>query len=109
MDFSYGLAQKWLNITIKNMIVMEKWDSQLAKVKHYLHVPVDNYILDGARADFEDIVTSKKPWSKWNYEEYKIFQKALRKKLNVTPPIVWEFDVWVKMATREKVKQKPCK
>lgn len=104
--FAYGLAQKWLNIAIKNMIVVEQWESQLDRIKQYLHVPVDNYIMGEAQANEGMIIPSNQPWSKWEYTEYITFQKALREKLNGTPPIEWEFDVWAKSVASKKGIQK---
>lgn len=110
--FSYGLAQKWLNMTLKNMLIMEQWDTELEKIKSYLHVPVDSYIMeaaskcqvlikrkDGQYGEYKEGVS--KPWSQWNYEEYIEFQNALRQKLSEAP-IIWEGSAWVEIAQERK-------
>lgn len=43
--FKYGQAQKWLNMTIKYMLLLGRWDDNLAPIREKLHIPVDNYIL----------------------------------------------------------------
>jgi len=105
--FTYGLAQKWLNMTIKNMLLMaqEEW-AWLDQIKSYLHVPVDKYVLDEAykqldvRAKFEDKFTSL-AWSRWNdYDDlYFGFQERIRKVVNqredYDSPMGWEFVAWV--------------
>lgn len=112
-EFPYGLAQKWLNMTLKNMLIMEQWNTQLDTIKDYLHVPVDSYIMEAAskcqvaiqRKDGQyDIYREdvSKPWSQWDYEVYIEFQKELRKKLSEAP-IVWEGPAWIEIAkTRNK-------
>ena len=109
--FSYGVAQKWLNMTIKNMLVMEQWDSYLEPIKQYLHVPVDSYVMEAASTDLEIPIPCKnggvgkysltgskadsKPWSRWEYGDYIAFQEDVRK---ATPcPMDWEFGAWNKI------------
>ena len=110
--FTYGLAQKWFNMTFKNMRIMEKWDTELDKIKKYLHVPVDSIILKAASEMLKMEIIDKqgqfqlykegvsKPWSKWNYDDYIMFQKKLRK--SVDCPMDWEFDAWNKIKNEQK-------
>ncbi len=44
--FTYGHAQKWVNMTMKYILLMGLWDTELAHIKPYLHIPIDNYILN---------------------------------------------------------------
>lgn len=46
--FTYGHAQKWLNMTIKYMWLLGLWDEELQRIKDKLHIPVDRYILKAA-------------------------------------------------------------
>lgn len=46
-SFSYGQAQKWVNLTIKNMYVMGLWPS-LYGIEEHLHITIDSYILKAA-------------------------------------------------------------
>ena len=105
--FSYGLAQKWLNMTIKNMLVAETadWTQKLKRIRNLLHVPVDNYVLDaaykvlGIRDSKEGKYALKNPWSKWEYDVYIIFQEKIRNAIchreDYKCPIDWEFDAWI--------------
>lgn len=114
--FNYGHAQKWLNMTLKNMLVAEtaKWWGDLNNIRGLLHVPVDQYVI--CTADFqlgirrtndsgkvigrytEDKYIS---WSKWNeYDDlYLPFQKKIRDAIanrdDYECPIDWEFDAWI--------------
>jgi len=106
--FSYGLAQKWLNITLKNMLVAGLWDAKMRKLKKWLHVPVDDYVLKGAKSSKEpyglNIPKNELPergtWSSWDdYEkEYIKFQDLVREETTSKGfkcPIDWEFDAWI--------------
>ncbi len=121
--FSYGLAQKWVNMTLKNMMIMEgKWDAQLKAVTAYLHVPVDRYIIEAAwrmpdvilplNCSPEEKAKYRKSgyrddkciaWSKWEYPDYKNFQQSLRKALECEEksPIQWEGSEWLKIAQKK--------
>ena len=44
-EFSYGQAQKWLNMTFKYMWLLGIGESFMRKIGKQLHVPIDNYIL----------------------------------------------------------------
>lgn len=106
--YTYGLSQKIVNMTIKNMLVMEQWDSYFEPIKQHLHIPVDSYVMDAASGDLEIPIPCKnggvgkysltgsksdsKPWSRWEYGDYITFQEEVRK---ATPcPMDWEFGAW---------------
>jgi len=92
--FRYGIAQKWLNMTLKYMLVMGKWDSLLNPVKEFLHAPVDDTIIRMA-SDLGVITPSMNGWSHWEQSDYTSFQKELRQKIpDGMSPIDWEFKVW---------------
>lgn len=110
--YTYGLAQKQLNITFKNMMVMEQWDKQLEKIRNYLHCPVDSYIMEAASVMLDIAIPLKngdsgkykegdsKPWSQWDYNDYIVFQEAIRAAIEmptVSCPIDWEFGAWNKI------------
>lgn len=60
--FTYGNAQKWVNMTLKNLYIIgslhelvdlkdsEKWEKLLEKASEF-HAPVDNYILQAVWED----------------------------------------------------------
>jgi len=43
--FTYGHAQKWLNMTLKYMRLTGFWDDEFKRLKSVMHIPVDSYIL----------------------------------------------------------------
>ena len=118
--FTYGLAQKWLNMTIKNMIVMEneEWNKHFESLKKVLHVPVDDNIMEAA-SDIGITIPRKKgepgeypnydskPWSRWNEADYSGFQGKLRcvvgEKYQLTP-MEWEFPAWCEIAAKRESK-----
>lgn len=116
-EFTYGQAQKWLNMMLKYVLLVEG-DSVL---KSYLHIPVDSYIMQTVGADNPKLKhclklecvpkkdgtvgkyseSNSKPWSKWNYDEYIAFQNAVRTAVSESDynfPIEWENDAWIEVA-----------
>lgn len=116
-EFTYGQAQKWLNMMLKYVLLVEG-DSIL---KGYLHIPVDSYIMQTVGSDDpklkhclklecvpkkDDTVgkyseSSSKPWSKWDYDEYIAFQNAVRTAVSESDynsPIEWENEAWIEVA-----------
>lgn len=116
-EFTYGQAQKWLNMTLKYVFLVEG-DSVL---KSYLHIPVDSYIMqtvgsdnpkmkhclklecvpkkDGTVGKYSE--STSKPWSKWNYDEYIAFQNAVKiavSESDYKSPIEWENEAWIEVA-----------
>jgi hypothetical protein len=98
--FSYGQAQKWLNMTLKYMLIAQSgeldvgWEKSLNnKIVRSLHVPVDKYILDIAEKELE-VLPPEGAWSTWDYEEYETYQKDLRSEIKEKSPIEWEFTAW---------------
>ena len=93
----HGQAQKWLNMTFKYMLLF----NQEIGFQHYLHVPIDQYILNGAKRDLEVNRPPNAPhaWSKWQADDYMSYQIDIRKKIaenRYESPIAWEFEVWPK-------------
>lgn len=100
VEFYYGQAQKWLNMTFKYLYVIEK--TPLEKIFSYLHVPIDNYVFAIAR---KELGIRKPPisWSRWDdYEgQYMKYQKALRSKIIDCDPLRWEFKYWMREARQQ--------
>lgn len=48
--FTYGHAQKWLNMTLKYMRLTGFWDDEFERLKDVMHIPMDSYILKAASA-----------------------------------------------------------
>jgi hypothetical protein len=89
--FYYGQAQKWINMSLKNLSMIEH--ELVEKNYEYFHVPIDNYIIN---------ITGIKisvAWSRiTNYNEYLNFQKNFRVMYEGIP-LDNEFYLWLK-ATR---------
>jgi hypothetical protein len=59
--FTYGQAQKWINMTLKYLYVL---DPDKVDINFYnLHIPIDNYVFSVAQKEF-DIKYPTKPWSR---------------------------------------------
>ena len=110
--FYLGKAQKWINMSLKYIwlycdeISLQKWIS-------VLHVPIDRFIANdiakeigflpgyGERffTDLDSSFDSNKRNYCWSnitdYEEYIKCQRAIRKKIQDTTPIEWEFEHWL--------------
>ena len=111
LAFSYGIAQKWVNMTMKYMVItadlcalcdddfgfVQKFGDMIAKFRNDFHAPVDRYIIDAAGREFSDIVlpTEKESlqnykypsdyvesWSQWDPEMYKQFSSSLKAELD---------------------------
>lgn len=111
-NFTIGQAQKWVNMTLKYLWLL---NALPAGVKpEYLHVPIDSYIIKIAYSkkvtfkyalELED--KPKDSWSKLSkYEDYFKIQKAIRKAIktnttNETIPIKWESLAWIEVAEKQ--------
>lgn len=112
---NYGLAQKWLNMTIKNMIVMGLWNNILDNYLPYLHIPLDSYIFDAASGEegepicegenvkhlginekeyFKNYTWSNIPNNNAFIEKYYQYQKRIKEKTNCNQ-IEWEHKAWI--------------
>lgn len=113
--FHYGQAQKWVNMTLKYMFITEKWPECFENIKYFLHVPIDNYILEGIWDEkWEDVLKivkrgcidlekkfnsdKFKPWSQWDKDRYKDFIDCLRDKVKNQSLIEWETKTWLDVA-----------
>lgn len=93
--FTYGHAQKWLNMTIKYLYMLEA--TSFDEVFEYLHVPLDNYVFDIASSNL-GLERPKQPWSRWDdYDhQYLAYQKAIRERISEGSPLRWEFRYWLR-------------
>lgn len=98
--FTYGHAQKWINMTMKYLYLFEP--NRFDAIVEYLHVPIDNIVFDIAKEQLEIINVSKEAWSKWDDYEfvYLEYQNELREKIKeqkeFSSPFEWEFKNWGK-------------
>ena len=96
---TYGQAQKWINMTIKYLYVLD--DTEIKSIVQYCHVPLDKYILKYAKEKFGIKQEKEEPWSRWNdYDKYLKYQKSLREKIEDECPLRWEIKAWM-AATRK--------
>ncbi len=92
-----GQAQKWVNMFMKYMYLC---DDRMKELLPYLHIPIDNIILDGIKNHssyfpLQHKVSQCRPWSKLNdYNVYYDFQVKFR---DLFPkPLLHEFRLWNK-------------
>ncbi len=81
--FTYGNAQKWVNMTLKNLYIIgslhglvdlkdsEKWEKLLEKASEF-HAPVDNYILQAVWDDEKSTKTDSKSTTLKDRENIKL-------------------------------------
>ena len=93
VKFTYGHAQKWLNMTLKYLYILNGCDFK--NLIDFFHAPVDNYILDAANASLGVERPCKDAWSRWDdYTLYLNYQNQLREKLRGQSLFRWEFHAW---------------
>lgn len=97
VKLTYGHAQKWINMTIKYLYMLEA--DTFDDIFEFLHIPLDNYVFDIAK-DSLGITRPKVAWSNWdNYEkQYLQYQNMIREKITTELPLRWEFRYWLKAA-----------
>ena len=99
-----GQRQKWVNMTIKYMLLMGFWDDALKPYMEYIHVPLDSYIIKAAKSTGRNGLGIQMSIPEWNnindYEnEYFEFQKCIRNECKNTTPIQWEWYAWLNSAS----------
>ena len=89
--FYYGQAQKWINMSLKNLSMIEH--KLVENQYEFFHIPIDNYIIE---------ITGMKTSVAWSrisdYNEYIEYQNNFRNIYNGIP-LDNEFKLWLK-ATR---------
>ena len=90
--FYYGQAQKWINMSLKNLSMIEH--KLVEKQYEFFHIPIDNYIID---------ITGLKTTVAWsrlsNYDEYIEYQNKFRNTYNGIP-LDNEFKLWLKAKSK---------
>lgn len=97
VEFYYGQAQKWLNMTMKYLYIIGEYTYD--GIFQYLHIPIDNYVFSVAHQEL-GISHPKVSWSRWDdYKgQYMAYQSALRSQIQSYYPLRWEFKFWMKEA-----------
>lgn len=128
----YGIAQKWVNMTLKYLLIC---GYEFKEKERCLHVPIDSYIYKAfackqsenkyalfcqkvpvfhegegpGNLDYykEDGNNRTQPWSKLNRSDYISLQIAIREAVAslYASPIEWEGPAWIAQAKIEKAKR----
>ncbi|RNE49364.1 hypothetical protein [Corynebacterium alimapuense] len=94
----YGQAQKWLNMTLKYLAVLDH--PQVRYAYPYLHVPLDSVVFRMAEEDLKVKEPSLK-WSRLGEKAYLAYQDELYAAVNADSTITrsvmdWEAEYWIK-------------
>lgn len=103
-SFTYGLAQKWVNMTLKYLWLLDMLPEDLTAKS--LHVPIDSFILkkmqedvDEIRKDGDTYKYKGKSWSQLDdYDVYLDIQAKIGQIAGKTFPIEWEGPAWMDVA-----------
>ncbi len=117
--FTCGIAQKWVNMTMKYLYILNHiiicfdknntfskyYGKTIDSISEYLHIPLDSYIFKAVKEEFGIDANSKLNTSAWskieNYDNYKEYQDNIAEKLNNVSPIDWEAKAWIKAAKKK--------
>lgn len=106
-SFTYGLAQKWVNMMLKYLWLLDKLPEGLTEKS--LHVPIDSFILEKLQEENVDEIkrdgdTYKyigKSWSQLDdYDVYLDIQTKIGQIAGKTFPIEWEGSAWMDIAKK---------
>ena len=93
-----GQAQKWINMTLKNLLILgDKRISQITLNYKYFHIPIDNIIQDRFQISPYFLRKRFPVWSQIpDYENYLEYQKEVRKTFKNEIPIEVELAIFNK-------------
>lgn len=111
-SFTYGQAQKWVNMTLKYLWLLDMLPNDFEKS---LHVPLDSLILEklkykGVEEITGSVDTFKYKQHTWSDidepQDYKDLQKEIKKiaEEEEKTPIAWECSAWIEIAQKRKEK-----
>ncbi|MCI9448922.1 MAG: hypothetical protein HFE30_01550 [Clostridiales bacterium] len=94
IGFTYGHAQKWVNMTMKYLYILD--EANFSDVFDFLHIPIDSLIIDLATSELS-VSKPKFAWSKIpDYDTYFSYQTKLRDSIKDISPMRWEMKAWIK-------------
>lgn len=123
--FTFGIAQKWVNMTVKYLFIMNSvlketgnvvLDNICEKFDGMIDVPVDDYIIRAAcdggicvpcrdknkeYSGMKDKYSSKIPWSQWEDTYYTEFQETIKKEAGDEHILDYENRLWIKTAMKQ--------
>ena len=89
--FYYGQAQKWINMSLKNLSILNHQDVE--SFYEYCHIPIDNFIL--TKTGYNKLLNTA--WSRIDkYETYLNLQKKFREEYSGIP-LDTEFKMWLEV------------
>ena len=94
--FSFGHAQKWINMSVKYLILLEdRAVAGAAKLLPTAHTPLDSIILGVLHRDYDLLTASCEPWSKiTDYEVYMALQRSIRATFSPSFALSAELRLW---------------
>ncbi len=97
--FSFGQAQKWLNMTYKYIQVMGETRIPGYSIFYpFAHVPIDRIVLKQFKRKFSEFSPPKLSVESWSrlddYEEYMEYQRWIRNTFSGSAPLAVEFIEW---------------
>lgn len=117
--FTYGNAQKWVNMTLKNLYILsiafrssaqqqKSWNQVVLNHAERFHIPLDNYILKAAFSEFDAMQGRIKEYGKKNLE-YRIIAdgKAYCWSNVTTYEMYFDFQNALMTSIKEKYAQSP--
>jgi hypothetical protein len=91
--FTAGHAQKWVNMTLKYIYVMDGRIKGFDHLYEFCHVPFDNILIEALKKHgFE---APGDVWSKLDYDTYSGKQRWIRKHFKGLCPMDVEFKLWL--------------
>lgn len=104
--YTYGQAQKWVNMAMKYLIVLG--DADVIAKEKLLHIPLDSIIIDIALKN--KLLTQKtlddNHFTSWSgitdKKQYDAIQNEIRDNLKNQTPIIWEFQAWNDPSAKDK-------
>lgn len=97
IGYTYGQAQKWVNMTMKYLLVLKY--NPVEVIIDKLHIPLDSIIIEKATQKGKQLITKDDlgknfSWSRIEtYDHYWNIQNKLMTRIKGCP-ILWEFDSW---------------
>ncbi|HQP85568.1 MAG TPA: hypothetical protein PLL76_04860 [Thermoanaerobaculia bacterium] len=94
--FSIGHSQKWVNMAVKYLVLLEdRAVPGAADLLPVAHMPLDSIILGVLKRDYDLSTNSCEPWSKIpDYEIYMDLQNRIRSKFHPSYLLSAELQLW---------------
>lgn len=95
--FSFGNAQKLVNMTAKYMFLSSYHDDNKRKLFEKCHCPMDSFMIQKVPQNLEKKFIHSMAWSKivvLDTQAYDYFQEEIRKQCNDCYPIEYDFLEW---------------